>query len=247
MVKTLKEIVADLRALGHNVEVYQRMDIQGRKRGLIIRRIDGISFQGSKGNEYARNLVGASLSQYQQEQMKRLNEPQGNSEKALNKLAPSKRKKEALDKETQARLRRIQRLYRKKGAEYGLPTTAKYRWNVEHFGKAEAERLLSQAERYAKGLAYEDNIQYLIGRLEADNNKISVFIGKNAEDTELYPIVEKIKNYNRDNFTEDKLKDILNATYQLEQQINNALGNQQVENEINVAISIFKQAVESIL
>lgn len=239
MAKTINEIVRELQAQGHNVIVYQRTDTQGRKRGMVIRKIDQMTFQGSKGNEYARQLLNVSLPEYLQEQLDRLNKPQGKPEFALNKLAPSKRKKEALNEEVKKRIRRVQRLYRKKGSEYGLPTTSKYRWNLKHYGQAEAERLLEQAERYALGLAYDENIQTLINRLKQDNDKIALTLNVQPEQTSLYSIIQRIESYPREKFTEDMLKTILNATYRMEQRANSK--------DIESAISTFVTEIASIL
>lgn len=249
--KTIKEIVDELRALGHQVETYQRTDVYGRKRGMLIRRIDGSYYKGSTGNEVARAMLNVELPKNLEEQLNRLNKPHGNASKSLNKLAPDKRRKTALAPEIQKQLRRVQRAYRKKGAEYGLPTTAKYRWNVEHFGEAEAQRLLNQAERYAKGLAYDENITLLIAKLENKNVAVANLIGKSTSDTSLYPVIERIKAYPREKFTEDKLTNILNSFYTLEQELKLVselnIPEADKETNIDVAVNSFANAVQSIL
>lgn len=201
-VAKLRDIVKQLRDLGHTVETYQRMDIQGRKRGIVIRSIDGTSFKGSKGNEIARQLVGAQLSQYQKEQMERLNKPSN----AVNKLPVKKRRKDPLSTEVTKKLRRLQRLYRAKGKEYGLPTTAKYRWNLKNKGKEEADRLLEQAERYVMGLAYDENIEAFLLRLQATSDKLNGALNES---------IRKISDYPKSKFTEDILTTLINAYYDM--------------------------------
>ena len=249
--KTIKEVVDELRALGHQVETYQRTDVYGRKRGMLITRLDGTYYKGSTGNEVARAMLNVELPKNLEEQLNRLNKPHGDASKSLNKLAPDKRRKTALAPEIQKLLRRVQRAYRKKGAEYGLPTTAKYRWNVEHFGEAEAQRLLNQAERYAKGLAYDENITLLIAKLENKNVAVANLIGKSTSDTSLYPVIERIKSYPRERFTEDKLTNILNSFYTLEQELKLVselnIPEADKETNIDVAVNSFANAVQSIL
>lgn len=217
--KTVNEIVAELRALGHEVKTYQRTDTQGRKRGVIIRSIDGVYYQGSKGNEVARNLVGASLSQYQQETLEKLN-------KRPSKLAPAKRRLDPIDEAIKKKLRRIQKLYRKKGSEYGLPTLKKYRYLLKTKGEAEANRLLEQAERYARGLAYEENIEAFVLRLEQANYKL---------DGRLNPLIDAIKSANRNNFTEEKLTKLIQAYYDM---INNPNSDTAVDDFVSIGTSI---------
>ena len=217
--KTVNEIVKELRALGHEVKTYQRTDTQGRKRGVIIRSIDGVYYQGSKGNEVARNLVGATLSQYQQETLEKLN-------KRPSKLAPAKRRLDPIDEAIKKKLRRIQKLYRKKGSEYGLPTLKKYRYLLKTKGEAEANRLLEQAERYARGLAYEENIEAFILRLEQANYKL---------DGRLNPLIEAIKSANRNNFTEEKLTKLIQAYYDM---INNPNSDTAVDDFVSIGTSI---------
>lgn len=195
--KTINEIVSELRALGHEVKTYQRMDTQGRKRGVIIRSIDGVYYTGSKGNEVARNLVGATLSQYQQETLEKLN-------KKPSKLAPSKRRLDPIDEEVKRRLRRIQREYRKRGREYGIPTLKKYRYHLKMEGKEKADRLLSQAEKYVKGIAYEENIEAFIKRLQLANDKLG---GKLTE------IIDMIKDKDKETFKEETLEKLMESYY----------------------------------
>lgn len=202
VVTKIRDIVEQLRSLGYDVKTYQRTDIKGRKRGVVIRSINNVYYQGSKGNIIARQIVGASLSEYQTEQLERLNKPS----QTVSHLPVSKRRKEPLPEDVVKKLRKLQREYRKKGKEYGLPTTAKYRWNLKNKGKEEADRLLEQASRYVKGLAYDENIEAFVLRLQATNQKLE---GK------LDPSIEKIINYPRSEFTEIALTQLINSYYDM--------------------------------
>lgn len=222
---TIKEIVQQLRSEGHQVTTYQRTDVQGRRRGLIIRSIDNIHYTGSKGNEIGRAMVGARLSEYQQEAMNRLNVESKAGYKASNKPV-SKRKLEAIDEAVKKKLRKIQRLYRQKGSEYGLPTLKKYRYLLKTKGEAEANRLLEQAERYARGLAYEENIEAFVLRLQQASNKLDGALDK---------LINAIKQYPREKFTEDKLQKLIQSYYDL---LNNPNSEDKISDYVNTGLSI---------
>ena len=48
---TLREIVNELRAQGHQVEIYNRKD-----GGILVKSIDGMSFKAAEGNTLARQM-----------------------------------------------------------------------------------------------------------------------------------------------------------------------------------------------
>lgn len=202
---TIKEIVDTLRSLGHDVTVYQRTDIQGRKRGMVIRSIDNVHYQGSKGNEIARTMVGVKLTEYQQEALTKLNKP-SKSGKLFSNRPVAKRRLQPLDKDVQNKLKRIQKMYRRKGREYGIPSTKKYRYLLQTKGKAEADRRLDQAEKYVKGIAYEENIEAFILRLQATSNKL---------ENKLDPLINAIRNYPKEKFTEDMLQKLIEKYYDM--------------------------------
>ena len=63
---TMMEVVRQLQAQGHEVDFYVRKD-----GGILIRKIDGERFpSGASGNARARQLVGASLSEAREKQLK---------------------------------------------------------------------------------------------------------------------------------------------------------------------------------
>ena len=110
---------------------------------------------------------------------------------------------------------------------------------------------MNQAERYAKGLAYDENITLLIAKLENKNVAVANLIGKSTSDTSLYPVIERIKAYPREKFTEDKLTNILNSFYTLEQELKLVselnIPEADKETNIDVAVNSFANAVQSIL
>lgn len=235
---TIKDIVKKLEEIGMTVETYQRWDTEGRKRGMLIRRINGMHFKGSKGNEYARALVGASLSQYHQEQMVRLNKPKGPSN--VNKKAPSKRKREPIPEDIQSQLRRIQRLYRKEGKEYGIPTTAKWRYNVKEFGETKAREMLNKAEQYVKGIAYEENINFLISRIQTFHDKVLHNFPESAN--KLANVLNKIALFPKDSFLQDWLNQLNLDFYEVEK-----AGNTEDADIIETAVNDFEAKVRYLL
>lgn len=133
---TTKKMVELLQELNHTVVVYQRRDRQGRKRGLIIRRIDGVYYDGSDGNKKAREMLATDLSTLQDNQMNKLNQ---------NNI---KTKVKPLPENVEKRLRYIQGLYRKAGIE--SPTADKYRNVWKRYGKVQADRSLDELEAFIK-------------------------------------------------------------------------------------------------
>ena len=161
---TIREIIQTLKQEGMQVSFYVRKD-----GGVRITKINGQSFTGSKGNVFARQVVGVSLSEAQARALKKLKTPKG-------KGNYNKRRKTPIDEETRSRIKRIQALYRKRGYS-GKPTIRGYRWNLKTYGKKEADRLLRQSELYAQGIVYQANVEYLIQRIRflANSDRLSKF------------------------------------------------------------------------
>ena len=157
---TIKEIIKELQSEGIDISFYKRKD-----GGVRITRIAGETFRGSSGNIRAREMTGHKMSESQTLALKKLKTPKG-------KGSYKKRLKEKLDDETRARIKRLQKEYRKAGKKEGKPTTRNYRYVMKHEGKAEANRLLAQAERRILGLAYSENVDALISRIKLDSSKI---------------------------------------------------------------------------
>ena len=153
----LIEIIKLLQAQGHEVEYTHRKD-----GGYIIRRIDGKRFFGKAGNEFARNIVGAKLSQARQVQLARIRTPKG---KRAQKLAP-------LPEDVQKALRKVQRAWRKKHPDIrGTASTKNIRWFLREHGAEATIKSLDKSFRYAQGLAYIDNVNFLLQRIENDLSK----------------------------------------------------------------------------
>ena len=242
--KSVNEIVRELQAQGHNVVVYQRYDTQGRRRGMVIRRIDQMTFQGSKGNEYARNLVGAKLSEDLQQALNKINYPtRGQS---INKRPVAKRRRTPIDTATQNKIRQAQRAYKKSGSKYGKPTTKNYRYNLMTYGKAEADRRLNEAIRFAKGFAYSDNVLAFKQTLTADINAITLRLGRSIP--ELDEVLAKLETYPSENITKQQLQNAIDALYTLEKMYGGYVNAsaEAFENEVLPAISVFTTQMKQI-
>lgn len=190
----LKNIVTKLRDAGHSVTYRVRKD-----GSIVIQTIDGKKFTGKSGNAAARALAGVSLSLAQQQQLAKI---------ALPKGSRARKKKEALPQELKRHLQRVQRKFRKMGLEAGKPTTKNVRWVLRNKGYAEAERRLTQAERYARGIAYPENVKALAETIWADAVKVG------ETDSEWGNRLIRIAEYlydaaEKDIITEDQLKAVL--------------------------------------
>ena len=155
---SMRQVVDMMRNVGYKVSFYVRKD-----GGIRITKIDGRTFRGSSGNVRAREIVGTQLSERRAKQLSKLETPKG-------KGSYDKRRRKKLDKEVVKKIHKIQRQFNKTKSE-GKPTQKNYRWVLEHFGKEEADRLLSQADLYSRGIAYDLNIDALVERLTMDMEK----------------------------------------------------------------------------
>ena len=142
----LKDIVSQLETEGFEIEFRSRQD-----GGLIITKINGVSFKGSAGNTRARQLAGVSLSEAQI------------SQRAYNVrtyIKGFKKPKEKFDEEVKAQVRRVQYLWRRHKVN-GKITMRKAREHFKHEGKKGAMEYLYKMQRYGEGLAYEENVIWL--------------------------------------------------------------------------------------
>ena len=158
---TIKEVIEELIDMGYNVSFYKRKD-----GGVRITRINGERFSGSKGNIQARRITNAPMSEARVIALRKLKTPKGIGNY-------NKRRKPKLDEATRKRIQKAQRIYRKSGKKEGKPTIRNYRYILDTRGKSEADRLLIQAERRILGLAYVENVDALILRIESDLHKDS--------------------------------------------------------------------------
>lgn len=155
---TMREIASTLQTLGSEVKYRVRKD-----GGIRITYINGQSYTGSTGNAVARMMVGQKISEARQRQLAKIQTPKGKF--GHKKLDP-------IPEDVKKEIRRMQRVFKKKGAKAGIPTIRKYRANVKLYGKAEANRLLKQASRYGQGLAYEENVEHLAQRIAKDGSML---------------------------------------------------------------------------
>lgn len=156
---SMRQIVNMMKQVGYKVSFYVRKD-----GGIRITKIDGRTFRGSSGNVRAREIVGTKLSERRARQLSKLTTPKG-------KGTYDKRRKSKLDEGVIKRIQKIQRQFKKTKSE-GQPTRRNYRYVMEHFGKAEADRLLGQADLYSRGIAYDLNIDALKDRINSDMEKL---------------------------------------------------------------------------
>lgn len=144
---TIREIIELLREQGHEITARERAD-----GGLRITSIDGTKYEGSKGNEVARTMTGSKLSEARVNQLNVIIK------------GSSKKKKLQLSEDMKSEIKRIQAMYRKRAkitGISGMPTRANLRYTLKHYGEEEAWRRLQQSERYVKGLAYDEQIDWV--------------------------------------------------------------------------------------
>lgn len=213
---TMMDVIEMLRDMGMEVSYTKRKD-----GGVRVNRIGNQRFTGSKGNAIAREMTGAVLSERRVAQLKTIRTPKGSW--------GHRKRVEKLEDETIKRIRRVQRQMRKQGTKRtGIVTQRNYRYVLKHYGKEEAERRLAQAERYATGLAYVENVDALVKRLELDNKKL--------KDSALTNAIELIKS-KRESMKETQLSDIIDASYDMEK----------IAYQSKTATSIFYNKVKQIL
>ena len=202
----LINIVKNLQEQG--VEIKYRIRSDG---GIIVTEVNEMKFSGASGNTFVRTISGEGLSEKQIKQRMSIRPPK--------KVSPKSRKKQDIPDFVKKQIQKLQRMYNK-DEKQGKPTIRNYRFVREKYGEKEANRLLLQSEYYIKGIAYTENIDALIQRL----NQIANIV--RANDSDASPIDECIqstideRDHHRDDFTEDKLKYLLDLVYTFEQEWN---------------------------
>lgn len=149
---TMRQIVSKLQAQGHKVSYYVRKD-----GGILIKSIDGERFTtGASGNIRARQLLGVDISEARSHQLEYATRQRG-------------RARFKLDDEIEKEYQRVKKIWKRKiKPKKGEPHPAGYfgRGRIEYamktYGKQEALRRIREAERYALGIAYSKNVEYLI-------------------------------------------------------------------------------------
>ena len=155
--KTLLEQVEKLRTKGFKIEYKKRQD-----RGIVVISINGRKYSNKKGNAQVRKLTGGSLSRKTREAI--------SERKKKNYIPPSLKK---LLRKAQ-RLRRERRKVNPKDAT-GTYTTKHVRKNIKDFGTKEAKRLLYETTRYERGIAYTENVRWMITRLGESEERIGQY------------------------------------------------------------------------
>ena len=147
---TMREVVRQLQSQGHSISFYVRSD-----GGILIRTLDGVRYQGAKGNAVARQLVGINISKARAEQLKYATRAR-------------RVKKPNLDDEIRKEFERVKKKWNKAfKAKGGKPHPAGYfgwariKYSIEHYGKEETLRRIREAEKYASGIAYQENVRQL--------------------------------------------------------------------------------------
>lgn len=152
---TLRELVNELRAQGHQVEYYNRKD-----GSILIRSIDGVDYKdGAAGNKMAR-AMGQSLN---------LNAELSQARKTQLKIIKPKGKRTPLPKAIEVKLKKVQKLYNKNKIpiSQGRITKKQIRQIVSEEGEKAAMKKLTQAQRYAEGYATNATIDAFLTAIQS--------------------------------------------------------------------------------
>lgn len=194
---SMKEVVRRLESTGVKVVVYKRKD-----GGLLIKEINGTKFSGAKGNQIARWMVGATISEARKEQTEmatkhRLQYRKGTRRKPKNEISKELKK-------AQAKVNKLRRKQDKIGG--GIATTRHIANVVKEQGEQEALRLLKQQELYVQGLAYTENIEHLKTRIQ---NLLRI-----TEDQNYQRMLDEIEKYHIQKYSKkgNKIADYYNIT-----------------------------------
>lgn len=164
------DIVETLVSEGHKVKYRHRTD-----GGLIITSIDGKKFTSlTEGNRTARSMVvGGELSFARAEQVAynvkkyiKLN----TKENQQTKKATGK-----IEDRLNTQLKKVQRLWQKNEVQAGKISKKRLRFYIRSRGREGAMEYLEGRERYAKGIANNENIDILMERIKrmANNKRYS--------------------------------------------------------------------------
>lgn len=190
---TTREIVSILRERGHNITFRARKD-----GGILITSLDGIKFSGARGNTFARTLYGDYLSKAREFQLQRVN------------LQKAKKRKAPLPEALKKRLTRVQRLWRKQhDISKGTIKTSSIRYILENEGMLSASEALDKAEKYALGLAYEENVMFLVDRMEKDELSESLIssvelLRNRFKESWINPIYQTLYEYEKNAIEQDE-------------------------------------------
>lgn len=142
----LKDIVKDLQNEGFEIEFRARSD-----GGILITKINGVSFKGASGNTRARSIAGVQLSEAQ------ISQRSYNVKKFIKGF---KKPKEKFDEDLKQKVKDVQAIWRKNKTN-GKITMRKARAHFKKEGRKGVIDYLDKMERYGIGLAYEENVEFL--------------------------------------------------------------------------------------
>lgn len=155
---SILDIIELLKEQGHSVQYYHRKD-----GGYVITRINGQSFRGKSGNVVARQMTGQVLSHARIIQLARIRTHKGHF---------GAEKKEPLPKELIKEMRKVQRAWRKNHPDIrGTISTSNVRYYYTNYGKEKTLEALDKNMRYAQGLTYIDNVNFLLDRIKGNLDK----------------------------------------------------------------------------
>ena len=152
---TLRELVNELRAQGHQIEYYNRKD-----GSILIRSIDGVDYKdGAAGNKVAREM-GRTLN---------LNVELSQARKTQLKIIKPKGARTPLPKAIEVKLKKVQKIYNQKKIpiSQGRITKKQIRKILEEEGEKSARKKLTQAQRYAEGYATNATIDAFITAIQS--------------------------------------------------------------------------------
>ena len=176
--KRMIDIVHELESAGHRVQYRVRSD-----GGIIVKSLDGQVFHDlTSGNKVARSMVvGGELP------MAQLQQRQFNVKKYIKLRENEKKVTGSIDSELLKKLRRVQRIRREYGRlNEGKVSKKKLRYYVDTEGRERAWEYLDNRERYYKGYAYKENVDFLVATIrllkgETNNRKLWVEIDRVAD------------------------------------------------------------------
>lgn len=206
--KTTFEVIQDLKELGYVVNYRKRTD-----GGYIITAINGKKYKAARGNQVARRIVNAPISQYRSSQLKSI-------KMKHKKTTKTKAKYTALDSDDELmKLHRKAQRYWRKTNKYKIEgsriTKKNLIWNLENLGREATIKKLENIIRYAKGFANEENIRWLKIRIRQELGNYGVAINSQIDSIsdrfkdEWIDVINQMI-YNRTKSRKEKAREVMN-------------------------------------
>lgn len=213
----VEDLVKELKIRGYKVEARKRSD-----GGFIITKINGVKYQGAKGNNVARQALGVKISS------KRLEANRTNVQRfikiptftrgARKGEKVRKKNKNILTRKEISRIKKIQYNSRKTKNKTGINPGSISRaqctqYKKEHGGE-NLSKLLLQKERYFRGIASESNIKLLAFDLKSLRIEARENGGKLSTQRALGSLVKLLESKRGiNNFKEKDLQIVRQAIY----------------------------------